>query len=284
MKPADTTTKFVFVTAHAFGQRALEGLLSSASYLKGDLECGGIFTFILVVCWSRLVHDGALQIPSSIWGPPGGSKRNSEAYGCIGMHPTRLPMGRGQAPIPWTIIRGVKETALSTFFLEKDADSGGIVRQLPLTVGDSETATSLFLRFSDLHFHAGRLLASELANRRVPSERQDDSLSSVWPRRNPSDSEISLHCHAEELGAFVRALRWPYPGAFLVLGERELLVHACEIRDRRASNEVPRVIEVTSDGAWVRILDADVFLRGRYTSSSARSYPDNKNKNGIILE
>ena len=35
---------FVFVTAHQFGQRALEGLLSADEYLDGRLRCTAVFT------------------------------------------------------------------------------------------------------------------------------------------------------------------------------------------------------------------------------------------------
>jgi methionyl-tRNA formyltransferase len=211
--------------------------------------------YLIVIGWSRLVASEVLDIPREIHGG-GRAERSADAYGCVGMHPTLLPVGRGQAPIPWTLIKQVHHTGLSTFLLEDGADTGGIVQQHPLDVGASETATSLFLRFADLHFHAGRDLATVLANRRLRARRQDEGVASVWPRRRPKDSEISLDQPYGQLESFVRALQPPYPRAYLRVNSRDVRVSACQFVSESIEGPTPSVLAEEDKHLIVQVRDA----------------------------
>lgn len=185
--------------------------------------------YLLVIGWSRLVSAEVLDLPRVLHGG-GDPRRNSPAWGCVGMHPTRLPEGRGQAPIPWTILRGLEKTALSTFHLEDGADTGGIISQHALAVRPRETSSSLFSRFTDLHFHAGEDLALRLAARAVGSEPQDDGAASVWPRRNPKDGLLNPCGDLNTLDRMVRALSGPYPRPFVRIPDGEVRIDGWRVR------------------------------------------------------
>jgi methionyl-tRNA formyltransferase len=172
--------------------------------------------YLLVIGWSSIVCPEVLRIPAEAAaatreGLPDGA-------GCIGMHPTKLPEGRGQAPIPWTIINGLSHTALSVFFLEEAADTGPVIAQYPVEVRPRETAASLFSKMEHVHFRAGAELAAGLADRTVTGRRQDESAASRWPRRRPQDGELTSGMTCEQVDRQVRALLGPYPRAF-VTGE-----------------------------------------------------------------
>jgi methionyl-tRNA formyltransferase len=246
----------VLVTGHVFGQRAYEGIFASDAYLDGRLRVAlmiglddsraaatvgyqplsalagfegvpyvGIAdgrlrsvadrikalapAYLLVIGWSYLIPPDVLAIPSG---------------GCIGMHPTRLPLGRGQAPIPWSIIKGVETTALSVFFLEPAADTGPVIAQYELAIRPRETSASLFYRLGQAHFTAGLELAGLLASGVVPAVVQDEALATRWPRRRPSDGEIKPTMTAAEIDRLVRAQLGPYPRAFLLLDGRRVAV------------------------------------------------------------
>jgi methionyl-tRNA formyltransferase len=180
--------------------------------------------FLLVVGWSALIPKEILAIPSlqEI------SERSPgcRSSGCIGMHPTVLPQGRGQAPIPWTIIKGLSSSGLSVFFLEEAADSGGLIAQYPLSVHPRETAASLFYRMERAHFQAGYELAPALAERLVLSMAQDEELASKWPKRRPADGLISPEMTFGQMDALIRGLLGPYPRAFIEVDGRRHLIRA----------------------------------------------------------
>jgi methionyl-tRNA formyltransferase len=169
--------------------------------------------YLLVIGWSSLVGADVLRIPAETAVAERG--RLPDGGGCIGMHPTKLPEGRGQAPIPWTIVKGLSHTALSVFFLEQAADTGPVIAQYPVEVRPRETASSLFYKMEHVHFRAGVDLAADLAGRSVTGTKQDESAATRWPKRRPADGELTSTMTCEEIDRQVRALLGPYPRAFV---------------------------------------------------------------------
>jgi len=70
------------------------------------------------------------MLPEIVWQMP--------EYGTLNLHASLLPQYRGAAPINHAIINGETETGLTTFFIEKEIDTGKIIlsRKLPLLPSD----------------------------------------------------------------------------------------------------------------------------------------------------
>ncbi len=75
---------------------------------------------------------------------------NIPPLGIINLHPSYLPKYRGAAPINWAIIKGEKETGISTFLIEKRVDAGKILMRKKVFIGENETAGELSVRLSEL--------------------------------------------------------------------------------------------------------------------------------------
>jgi methionyl-tRNA formyltransferase len=208
--------------------------------------------YLLVIGWSSLVSPEVLSIPAEAAALK--SDGSADGVGCIGMHPTKLPEGRGQAPIPWTIIKGLSRTALSVFFLEEAADTGPVIAQYPVEVGPCETASSLFYKMEHAHFRAGLELAAGLADRSVTGRKQDDSVASRWPRRRPADSELTSAMTCDEVDRQVRALLGPYPRAFVTFGSSRIPVRGVVPLASRLS---PRQLGQDVDGSLLPFRCAD---------------------------
>ncbi len=69
-------------------------------------------------------------------------------YGSLNLHASLLPKYRGAAPINWAIIRGEKETGVTTFFLKERVDTGDIILQARLPIGPDESAGQLHDRLA----------------------------------------------------------------------------------------------------------------------------------------
>ena len=63
------------------------------------------------------------MLPEVVWNMP--------EYGTFNVHAALLPQYRGAAPINWAVINGETLTGVTTFFLDKDIDTGRIIMQLP---------------------------------------------------------------------------------------------------------------------------------------------------------
>ena len=90
---------------------------------------------ILVMGWSQLLKNDILKIPK---------------LGVIGSHPTELPKYRGRAPIPWSILKGLKESALTFFYIDEGTDDGDIIDQRKFKITDNDDATSIYNKIIEI--------------------------------------------------------------------------------------------------------------------------------------
>ena len=84
---------------------------------------------IFVMGWSQLLKTEILNIPK---------------IGLVGSHPTELPKFRGRSPIPWSIIKNLKQSALTFFWIEEGTDTGGILDQQQFTISEKDDATVVY--------------------------------------------------------------------------------------------------------------------------------------------
>ena len=75
------------------------------------------------------------MMPEIVWQMP--------PKGTFNLHASLLPRYRGAAPINRAIMNGDNETGLTTFFLKHEIDTGNIILQKKLRIGDNETAGQL---------------------------------------------------------------------------------------------------------------------------------------------
>ena len=219
--------------------------------------------YLMIVGWSELAPSAILDIPKS---KHRGVARHTASYGCIGMHQTLLPEGRGRAPIPWAIIKGLNRTGVTAFLLEEAADAGGIVEQIQIPIDPTETATTLFDKARMAHIELGARLGKRMAMRALSWTDQDERLASTWPRRRPEDGRIDFSWTAVEIDRFVRALTPPYPGAFFLWANEKIRVHKVETL-QLAHTEDPGTVLATNPSLIVAVKDAairfEVFERPR---------------------
>jgi methionyl-tRNA formyltransferase len=198
-----------------------------------------------VVGVSQLVGDDLLAVPP---------------LGFVGMHPTLLPAGRGRAPIPWALIKGLEETGVSIFRCDAAADRGAIYAQERVPIRYEDTSSTLGARTDGV---AARLLVQTvrgLANGTAVAVPQDESAATEWPRRRPEDGAIDWSRPQRQVYDFVRALTHPYPGAFTTLdGNRLHVWSAVESADARAGRP-GEVLARVDDGLLVATGAGNVVL------------------------
>src|SRR5919107_763990 len=70
------------------------------------------------------------MLPEVVWNMP--------ALGTINLHGSLLPQYRGAAPINWAIINGEKITGVTTFKLRHEIDTGNILLQEEIPIGEND--------------------------------------------------------------------------------------------------------------------------------------------------
>jgi methionyl-tRNA formyltransferase len=82
------------------------------------------------------------MLPEVIWNMP--------PMGTINLHGSLLPKYRGAAPINWAVIRGEKETGVTTFLLKHEIDTGDVLMQQSISIGENETAGEVYNRMMEM--------------------------------------------------------------------------------------------------------------------------------------
>ena len=75
------------------------------------------------------------MLPQEVWSMP--------RLGTFNLHAALLPQYRGAAPINWAVINGERMTGVTTFMIDKDIDTGGIMLRQECPVTPEDTAGTL---------------------------------------------------------------------------------------------------------------------------------------------
>jgi methionyl-tRNA formyltransferase len=195
----------------------------------------------VVVAYGRILPPSFLKAPRK---------------GCINVHFSLLPKYRGAAPVNWAIVRGERETGVTTMLMDEGLDTGPILLQRATEIGERETAPELLARLS----HTGAELLSEtLASLEGLEPRaQRDEEATHAPILKREDGLIDWARPAVEIERRVRGLQ-PWPNAYTSHGGRRLILwraEAVEVEGRAeeslATPEAGAIVEARGDELVVK--------------------------------
>lgn len=192
-------------------------------------------------------------IPPHIFGLP--------RHGTLNVHDSLLPAYAGFAPLNWAVVNGEKEVGVTTHMMDADLDSGDIVLQRAVPVGDHDTATDLFHKTLDLF---GPITLESLAlvsSGSAQWKRQDRSRASFFHKRSVEDSRIDWTWPAHDIANLVRAQSDPYPNAFAFHRGERIRVLAASVSEARYGGTPGRIFIREGNGVVV-VAGADA-RRGR---------------------
>jgi len=178
-----------------------ESFISDLRNLRADLQ--------IVVAFRML--------PEIVWAMP--------SKGTFNLHASLLPQYRGAAPINHAIINGETTTGLTTFFLDKEIDTGKVIKQLRLDIPDNEDAGKLHDRMMVEGANLVLDTVDLIFNDRIDSKDQQgfmqkgETLKSA-PKIFKDDCEINWNKPIKRIYDFIRGLS-PFPGAFTTLYSEE---------------------------------------------------------------
>lgn len=163
------------------------------------------------------------MLPEVVWNMP--------PLGTINLHGSLLPQYRGAAPINWAIINGEKETGVTTFKLQQEIDTGNILLQQRMEIGDAETAGELHDRMmligADLLLQTvNEIVTGKLNGTKQPEENSNTHLHHA-PKLFTETCEINWEKSVEEIYNLIRGLS-PYPAAFTFLKEKKAKIFKAE--------------------------------------------------------
>ena len=155
------------------------------------------------------------MLPEVVWDMP--------QYGTFNVHAALLPQYRGAAPINWAVINGETRTGVTTFFLDKDIDTGRVILQKPFDIPDTADVEYVY----DSLMHLGADICLETLEKiieaggqpeSIPQEELEGKFKRLYdaPKIFKDICEIDWKRPSKRIYDFIRGLS-PYPGAWTTL-------------------------------------------------------------------
>jgi len=217
------------------------------------------------------------MLPEAVWSMP--------RYGTINLHASLLPQYRGAAPINRAIMAGEKVTGLTTFLIEKEIDTGNILDQIQIPVGENQTAGELHDRMMETGADLLVNTIEKIATGKISPVEQSAIIGSELrsaPKIFKEDCMIDWKQNARAVHNHIRGLS-PYPGAITAISDNTDPSQNFKILKSAVSEETytvrpgtlqirEKMMWVATNDYWLKILEiqapgkrslpVDEFLRG----------------------
>lgn len=199
------------------------------------------------------------MLPEVVWNMP--------RLGTFNLHASLLPQYRGAAPINWAIINGDKETGATTFFLTHEIDTGKIILQEKIKIGDNDNAGKTH---DELMVMGGRLVqktVDAILEDKINAIAQDqlfkdESELKAAPKIFKETCRIDWNKSTKDIHNHIRGLS-PYPAAWAELHEngkepQSVKIYASEVIDKKHSLSVGSI--QTDHKTYLYIACSDGFI------------------------
>jgi len=177
-------------------------------------------------------------------------------FGAFNLHASLLPKYRGAAPINWAIMNGETETGVTTFFLQEKVDTGSIILQARVKIGEDETAGELHDKLADVGAEIVLQTVRLIELGRIHPRNQDDTEATPAPKIFREDCRVDWTNSSLKIHNFVRGLS-PHPCAWTNHERRVLKIYKTQLpRVTKPETQTPGTI-VESGAKTLRIATGD---------------------------
>jgi len=167
------------------------------------------------------------MLPKILWKIP--------QKGTINLHASLLPNLRGAAPIHWAIINGLKETGVSTFYIDENIDCGQVIEQKKVSILENENTGELYNRLKKIGALTILSTLEKIDTKGFKSIKQIESKEYLKaPKLNRENTKIDWCKNSNEVHNFIRGLN-PYPSAWTSINENKKILKIYKSRKYSSS-------------------------------------------------
>lgn len=199
------------------------------------------------------------MLPESVWSLP--------PLGTFNLHASLLPLYRGAAPINHVVINGETETGVTTFFLDKEIDTGKIIASRKTDISPEDTAGTLHDRLKVLGADLVIQTLEQIRQGNVETIEQARLIQNLAelkkaPKIFKENCRINWNENARKICNLIRGLN-PVPGAFTEIDtgdEKEFMMKIWEARPVEQNHNLPAGKLLTDNKTYIKISCNDGFV------------------------
>ncbi len=188
-------------------------------------------------------------LPRAVWQMP--------PLGTFNLHGSLLPKYRGAAPIHWSVINGDTETGVTTFFLKQKVDTGNLLYQSKIEIGENETTGDVYARLMKVGAELTLKTVQAIEKGEATPMEQNENLVTKAPKVFHETSEIDFNQDTQTVHNFIRGLS-PIPTAWTTLDDKKLKIFRTS-KEIAAHEEVPGSFS-TNNKSFLKIATQDGYI------------------------
>ncbi|GAQ53473.1 amino acid adenylation domain-containing protein [Streptomyces acidiscabies] len=210
------------------------------------------FDYLFSIANLRMLPDEVLSLPAKL---------------PVNFHDGPLPKHAGLYATSWAILDGEREHGVTWHVMNREADTGDLLKQRTVPVPPTATVHDLDVACFDAGIDSFAELIDELAAGTAVRTPQDMTLRTYHARYDgpPRGGVFDWRAEAAELDALVRATafgrrRNDFGTALLATGDDLVAVRAVEITDHPSTAAPGTIVTIAPDALTVATADRDVRL------------------------
>ena len=172
------------------------------------------YDLLLVVAYGLLLTTKILEKPK---------------FGCINIHTSLLPRWRGAAPIQRAIEAGDKTTGITIMQMDKDLDTGAILKQISCPIKNDDTSSILHSRLASISAKNINKVISKISEGQLIEKNQDNSKATYAKKISKHEAKLDWNKPAMELERKIRAYN-PSPVTHTTLKGINMRIWAAEVK------------------------------------------------------
>ena len=166
-------------------------------------------------------------------------------FGCINVHPSLLPRWRGAAPIQRSIEAGDELTGITIMKMDEGLDTGDIIYQEPIPIGDNDSSKDMHDKFITLGVDSLLLSLDSILENNFMLHPQDGNLATYAKKIKKDEAKINWSDSAKKIHKKVMAFN-AWPVAETILSGERIRIHDSEYKNLSV-NGIPGTIKSVSN-------------------------------------
>jgi methionyl-tRNA formyltransferase len=168
----------------------------------------------------------------------------SKKYGCLNIHPSKLPKYRGAAPLQRTIIEGESETAICVMQMDEGLDTGDVILQEDFALDPRITLMQLHDKCAKI---GANLLVNVLDNiETLPRIKQSDIGMTYAHKLTKEESKVNWQDSAFKIYCMIRGMN-PWPGVYFEFEGKKIKILEAEYSDIKHDYKPGQVLNNSFD-------------------------------------
>lgn len=163
---------------------------------------------------------------------------NIPKFGCFNVHPSKLPLYRGSAPLQRSIMNGEKESAVCVIKMDLGVDSGDIVNQEDFMIFDNENYQDISQKTAEIGASLINKTLNQIADKSIKFRKQNEKLATFAKKIEKNECLIDWNNSCEEIFNKIRGLNGNLDAHFIYNNEKIKILECAFFKDKNIDKKL----------------------------------------------